>query len=164
MDTAPTVAPQKAPMPATTPAPSMQSPYAGFWKRVVAAIIDGIVLFAVGLALGLVFVLIVGSLGESNPAIGFVELLRIVLSIAIGWLYSALQESSPHQATLGKRAMSIKVTDMNGQRLSFGRATGRHFAKILSGIILGIGYIMAGFTKKKQALHDIIAECLVVNS
>jgi uncharacterized RDD family membrane protein YckC len=59
-------------------------------------------------------------------------------------------------------AIGIKVTDLNGNRISFGRATGRYFAKILSGMILMIGYIMAGFTEKKQALHDMIASCLVV--
>jgi uncharacterized RDD family membrane protein YckC len=60
-------------------------------------------------------------------------------------------------------ALGIKVTDMTGNKLSFGRATGRYFAKIISGLIMGIGYFMAGFTQQKQALHDIIASCLVVN-
>lgn len=77
-------------------------------------------------------------------------------------LYYALMESSEKQATVGKLAMGIKVTDMQGNRLSFGQATGRHFAKIISGLTLLIGYIMAGFTEKKQALHDIIVNCLVV--
>jgi uncharacterized RDD family membrane protein YckC len=79
-----------------------------------------------------------------------------------GWLYFAMMESSNKMATLGKMAIGIKVTDLNGNRISFGRATGRYFAKILSGMILMIGYIMAGFTEKKQALHDMIASCLVV--
>ena len=82
---------------------------------------------------------------------------------AAQWLYFALMESSSKQATLGKMALGIIVTDLNGNRLSFGRATGRYFGKIISGAILMIGYIMAGFTEKKQALHDIIAGCLVVN-
>jgi uncharacterized RDD family membrane protein YckC len=71
-------------------------------------------------------------------------------------------ESSYLQATLGKMAIGIVVTDLEGKRISFARATGRHFAKIISGFILFIGYIMAGFTQKKQALHDLIADCLVV--
>ncbi len=71
-------------------------------------------------------------------------------------------ESSSQQATLGKIALGIMVTDLSGNRISFARASGRHFTKILSGIILYIGFIMAGFTEKKQALHDIIADCLVV--
>ncbi|GEQ96830.1 hypothetical protein JCM17844_04670 [Iodidimonas gelatinilytica] len=71
-------------------------------------------------------------------------------------------ESSEKQATLGKAAIGIKVTDMNGQRISFLRATGRHFGKILSTIILLIGYVMILFTKRKQGLHDMIAGCLVL--
>ncbi len=78
------------------------------------------------------------------------------------WLYFALMESSPRQATLGKQALGIMVTDLAGQRISFARATGRFFAKILSGLILWIGYVMAAFTERKQALHDLLASCLVV--
>ena len=87
----------------------------------------------------------------------------IVIITVASWLYFALMESSNKQATVGKMALSIKVTDINGNRLTFGRATGRYFGKILSGMILYIGFIMAGFTEKKQALHDMIAGCLVVN-
>jgi len=81
-----------------------------------------------------------------------------------GWLYFALMESSAWQATLGKRAVGIKVTDMEGGRISFGRATGRHFGKFVSALIFYIGFIMAGFTEKRQALHDIMAGCLVVKA
>lgn len=80
-----------------------------------------------------------------------------------GWLYFALMESSGQQGTIGKMALGIKVTDMNGNRIGFGRATGRYFGKIISSLTLTIGYIMAGFTQQKQALHDIIAGCLVIN-
>ena len=96
--------------------------------------------------------------------LGIVSLLPIVgiiFNIVGVWLYFALQESSERQATLGKRALNIYVTDMQGLRISFGHATGRHFAKIISGFILCIGYMMAGFTQNKQALHDIIAGTLV---
>jgi len=82
---------------------------------------------------------------------------------AVWWLYYALMESSGRQATLGKMALGIKVVDRQGGRISFARATGRYFAKILSGLILMIGYLMAGFTSRKQALHDMVAGCLVVN-
>ena len=71
-------------------------------------------------------------------------------------------ESSSKQATLGKLALGIVVTDLSGNRISFGRATGRYFGKIVSGMIMCIGYIMAGFTERKQALHDIMASCLVI--
>jgi uncharacterized RDD family membrane protein YckC len=79
------------------------------------------------------------------------------------WLYFAYQESSPAQATIGKRALGIKVTDLEGNRISFGRATGRYFAKYLSAITLFIGFLLAAFTARKQALHDMIAGTLVVN-
>ena len=85
-----------------------------------------------------------------------------IVSLVGGWLYFALMESSRFQGTLGKMAVQIKVTDMEGNRLTFGRATGRHFGKIVSGMILLIGYIMVAFTEKKQGLHDIMAGCLVV--
>jgi len=78
------------------------------------------------------------------------------------WLYFALMDSSSTQGTLGKMAVGIKVCDMNGQRLSFGHATGRYFAKILSGLTLMVGYVMVAFTEKKQGLHDMVASTLVV--
>jgi uncharacterized RDD family membrane protein YckC len=71
-------------------------------------------------------------------------------------------ESSSRQATLGKMALGIVVTDMDGKRISFGRAVGRNLGKIISQIILFIGFLMVAFTQKKQGLHDIIANCLVV--
>ena len=81
----------------------------------------------------------------------------------VSWLYYALSESSSWQATLGKKILNLKVTDISGQPISFGRASGRYFAKIITGMIpLMIGYIMAGFTEKKQAIHDMIASCLVL--
>ena len=72
-------------------------------------------------------------------------------------------ESSVKRATLGKMALGIAVTDVDGRRITFMRATGRHFAKMISGLILLIGYLMAAWTKKKQGLHDILAGTLVVN-
>jgi uncharacterized RDD family membrane protein YckC len=86
-----------------------------------------------------------------------------IVGITLGWLYFALMESSSKQGTLGKIALGIKVTDLSGNAISFGRATARHFGKILSTIILLAGYLMVAFTAKKQGLHDMIAGCLVVN-
>ncbi|MFC1717630.1 RDD family protein [Candidatus Poribacteria bacterium] len=85
-----------------------------------------------------------------------------LLVLPLYWLYSALLESSSKQATLGKMALGIVVTDMELQRISFGRATGRYFGKIISVMIIYIGFLMAGFTEKKQGLHDMMANCLVV--
>jgi len=85
----------------------------------------------------------------------------MVASLSV-WLYDALMTSSSKQGTLGKIVFRLKVVDLNGARISFARATGRFFAKILSGMILNIGYIMAGFTERKQALHDMIAGTFVL--
>ena len=79
----------------------------------------------------------------------------------INWLYFALLESSSMQGTLGKKALGMIVTDLSGNRIGFGRATGRYFGKILSAIILGIGFIMVAFTERKQGLHDLLANTLV---
>ena len=126
------------------------SNYAGFFLRFVAALIDGFIIFGVNIILGF-------ALGP----IGAVLLVQ-PLSVLIGWLYFGLMESSKLQGTIGKRALGIKVTDLHGQPIGFGRATGRHFAKFISAFICLIGYIMAAFTQRKQALHDQIAGCLVV--
>ena len=105
--------------------------------------------------------LIDGNLMKAGIIVGIVVLLSL-FSIVTGWLYYALFESSKHGGTLGKMAIGLKVTTPEGQRITFGRASGRYFAKIVSNMTIYIGYIMAGFTEKKQALHDILANCIVV--
>jgi uncharacterized RDD family membrane protein YckC len=85
-----------------------------------------------------------------------------LLALMLSWIYYASLESSAWQATLGKKILGLKVADLAGNRISFARASGRFFGKILSGMILGIGFLMAGFTERKQALHDILAGCLVL--
>jgi len=149
--------------------------YAGFWWRFLSHIIDQIILsFASS-----IFVLpIFGIFGISlfsmeksgydfeDPEI-LIPIIMMYSSIAlistvVTWLYYAIMESSKTQGTVGKLVLKIKVTDMEGNRISFGRATGRYFGKILSGLILMIGYIMAGVTEKKQALHDMLAGCYVM--
>jgi len=98
----------------------------------------------------------------SDEAMGGGAVAFNILMFGAVWLYFALMESSSKQATLGKMMIGVIVTDTDGNRISFGRASGRYFAKIPSAIILMIGYIMAAFTKRKQALHDMMAGCLVI--
>lgn len=124
--------------------------YAGFWRRFAAVLIDWIIL---SVAQGILF----GTVEVDTGG-------QVVVGTAIAWLYWAVMESSTEQATLGKKVLSIKVTDLAGNRITFGRATGRYFAKIVSTVILFIGYVMAGFTPRKQALHDKIADTLVVRT
>lgn len=143
--------------------PTSTRKYAGFWRRFAAYSIDGLVLLVAAVPLALALAFIFGPSSDSSSSAS-VSLLLDLVSIAGGWLYFALMESSSKQATLGKMAVGIKVTDENGERLSLGRASGRYFAKVLSGLTLGVGYLMAGLTKKKQALHDKVANTLVVVS
>jgi uncharacterized RDD family membrane protein YckC len=86
----------------------------------------------------------------------------LTLCLAINWLYFAVMESSGWQATLGKRALGMVVTNLAGNRISFGRATGRLFASFISGIPLMLGYLIQPFTAKRQALHDMISGTLVI--
>jgi uncharacterized RDD family membrane protein YckC len=137
----------------------MDTKYGGFWRRFAAFLIDGIILylslFMVGFVLGIAL-----AIGNGNgDAVGSVAWL---LGVIGSWLYYALFESSAWQATPGKKALDLKVTTEQGERISFGRATGRHFSKIISGLTLGIGYLMVGFMDKKQGLHDLIARTLVI--
>ncbi len=148
--------------------------YAGFWRRVLAYILDTLLAWVIFLPLG--FILGFGFFGSgirgssSDPEmaaraaasalpgmmlLGLVEIFNI-------WLYFALMESSKNQGTLGKMALGLRVTDLDGNRITFGRATGRYFAKMLSAITLCIGFMMAGFTQKKQALHDMVVNTLVL--
>jgi uncharacterized RDD family membrane protein YckC len=133
--------------------------YAGFWWRFVAALIDGIIVWAGSIAVGATIAAI-GIFGDFTDDFG-TGLLGLVDIVGV-WLYFALQESSGRQATVGKRCCGIVVTDLDGNRISFGRATGRYFGKFISSLILMVGYMMAGWTRRKQALHDIMAECLVL--
>lgn len=148
--------------------------YAGFWLRLVAIIIDVIVLGFVGWIIFLPFAASTGYgmrgifMGgrpqrpeDFFPVIGLMFRLAAIRTV-LNWLYFSLLESSSWQATLGKKALGLEVTDLAGRRISFGRATGRFFAKYISAIILMIGFLMAGFTEKKQALHDILAGTLVI--
>lgn len=137
--------------------------YAGFWLRFLAFVVDTII---VSLATTLWTYMTYGVTTYSNlegVSMSMGAYLNIyVIPTLIVWLYEALFESSVKQATLGKQLLGLKVTDLEGRRISFARATGRHFAKIISAMILLIGYLMVAFTKKKQGLHDIMANCLVV--
>ena len=151
--------------------------YAGFWGRVAAYSIDSLILDVPFYVLLLLAIFAGGSgfrrrlapgTDFPGPQLGmfagiFIVRLLILMAVffVVHWLYFAAMESSARQATLGKSAMSLRVTDMAGQRLTFGHASGRYLAKFISSIIpLGIGYILAGFTLRKQALHDMIAGTL----
>lgn len=166
-----------APLPPTTMV-TLEN-YAGFWKRLLAYIVDS-------LALYIPSKLIAGAMGagaaearlnEAVQAAGtnftvaleayrhyFAEVSTANLLVTLmAWLYFAFCESSSWQGTLGKLAVGIRVTDLHGTRISLPRALGRYPAKFLSVLTLGFGFLMAGWTSRKQALHDMLASTLVLN-
>jgi uncharacterized RDD family membrane protein YckC len=148
--------------------------YAGFWIRFVAVLIDAAVLSIVIVPLWILIFVAMGAASSMqsasrNPdaAVAVVMTVMPLLMLAIiggNWLYEAVLTSSSKQGTLGKMALGLKVVDKNGSRLSFLHATGRHFAKMINGFTFYIGFIMAGFTERKQGLHDLIAGTYVVKS
>lgn len=129
--------------------------YGSFWQRVAAAIIDGAILALPEWLLSLPLK------GLSRP--GRFSILTL-FGIIIGWLYSAVQESSPRGATIGKRALGLRVTDSNLERISFARATGRYVARFVTALTLGIGYLVALFNDRRRTLHDGIADTVVIRS
>lgn len=139
--------------------------YGGFWRRVAAVLLDGLILI---MPLSLLQMLV--APGTMEPAMQGPNAMvpqwtwwdGVVMIAA--WLYWAGMHSSPYQATVGKMALGMKVTDLDGERISFARATGRHLAEFLSAMLLMIGYLMVAFTRRKQGLHDIIAGTLVIRS
>lgn len=144
----------------TTQHPVVTFNYAGFWNRFGALFIDSIIIVIGGYLIFLPFLIAKGM--SKATAYPFWMVLEFIVSLVMGWLYFTLLESSTKQATIGKMAVGIIVTDLNGKRIFFGRANGRYWGKVISFLILGIGYIITGFTRKKQALHDIMADTLVL--
>ena len=151
---------------------AVQTPvsYGGFWKRLAAYILDWIILTIMSIIILIVFSFSFRTLlgSEAFEHGNEAALLGITLGVdlitfAIAWLYYAGMESSSKQATFGKLALGIKVTRLNGERISFSRASARFFSKILSVLLFFIGFIMIAFTEKKQALHDMISGVVVVN-
>lgn len=159
---------------------NMRPAYAGFWKRFLASFIDSLIVSVAMSVVSIPVNILLGirstemlneefrQLENNQEMMDFLSVLFLgvfvlfILGTIVNWLYFAFMESSKSQATLGKMALGLKVTDLNGKRISFGKATARSFSKLLSMAIFMIGYIMAAFTEKKQALHDMIAGTLVI--
>jgi uncharacterized RDD family membrane protein YckC len=160
--------PSPAPIPAPPEAPLE---YAGFWRRFAAAFLDGIVLWAVSVPFFVLWILphfgltvdqfeTLGS--DRQMEIGGGYLLYFITTLLAEFMYFALFESSRRRATLGRIVVGIQVLDGHGQRIHLGRALGRRLARFLSGITIGIGFLVQLFTRRRQALHDVVAGTLVV--
>ena len=147
----------------TVPASPAIVYYSGFWKRFLAALID---VLLINILLAIILAISRGGSGMSFPPTAHMLISLMVTNVlfwVVFWLYNTIMESSSKQATLGKMLLGIRVADLDGNRLSFGKANARYWGKLLSVLTLYIGFIMAGFTQKKQGLHDILAGTLVVN-
>jgi len=142
--------------------------YAGLARRSAAWLIDTVlltiglvVLSFIGTAFAVVSLLSAGQDVTNDSALA-IQVAILLIAVVLAWLYYAGLESSPWQGTIGKRALGVVVTDLYGRRIGFGRATGRHFSKIVSAVVLLVGYVMTAFTERRQALHDLMAGTLVV--
>ncbi len=143
------------------------SGFGGFWERFLAYCIDSIILTIGSVVVGFMGAFFIGFVmaimgHEIEQMEDFFVVLYYILAIILTWLYFTIMESSKLQATLGKKILNLFVMDTSGNRITFARANGRFWSKIISGAIFCIGYIMAAFTEKHQALHDMIADTLVV--
>jgi uncharacterized RDD family membrane protein YckC len=153
--------------------------YAGFWRRLAALLIDMVILVLIagtvaaylGLGEGWRMLLAILRRQEviSDDGIVVTSLVPmpvvtciLVIFILIPWLYFALLESSRNQATLGKMACRVQVSDLHGKQITFARATLRHFSKFLSVFLLYTGFFCIAYTRYSQGLHDIIAASLVL--
>ena len=141
--------------------------YATFWHRLGAYLIDYVLISLITCPLGFLMG-VMGAVAEQSggdaaqAASAGVTVLMYAIALVAGWLYHALMESSSWQGTVGKRVLGIRVTDLDGNRINFGRATGRYFGKIISSMICAVGFIMVLFTERKQGLHDMMASTLVL--
>jgi uncharacterized RDD family membrane protein YckC len=158
------------------PSPLLQSPaeaaefkYAGFWTRLLAWLIDAAILGTGGAMISsLIGGLVGGALMVTGDDITKIIFVNVIIGFVIGfildWLYHTIGESSARRTTIGKKALGLIVVNTNGSRMSFLRANGRYWGKILSGLLIGIGYLMVGFTARKQGLHDMMAGTIVIRN
>lgn len=148
---------------AAGPAATAGIVYADFFPRVGAYMLDAIFIWVISMILQFGLPMMFGLVSQGNEAmIAIGSLLGFLVSFGVTLAYFVGYETSAKQGTWGKQIVGIKVTDMHGQRITTGHAVGRFFAKIISGLTCGIGYLMPLFTDKKQTLHDLICGCLAL--
>jgi len=136
--------------------------YGGFWIRFLAIVVDGLIMDAIYVPLVFLFGVTVFRAAGAAPAIrpGTIVALELVPMLAV-FLYEVMMIRY-FGATLGKMAVGVKVVRTDGSEISWGISIARYFMKMVSGIILAIGYIMAGFDSEKRALHDRVCDTRVV--
>lgn len=136
--------------------------YAGFWIRLLASLLDGVILLVAAICImvltGVPMEHMMDFINVELEGYTWQQSMYVFLSL----LYVILLPASTLQGTLGKAALGLKITDVNGERISVWRSLGRALSEILSTIILFIGYIMIAFHRQKRGLHDIIAGTYVI--
>jgi len=145
-------------------------PPGGFWIRFVAYLVDAFIVSIAALAIVAIFIAVMllsdKTIDEGRDSLFIIaSVLAMVLALlVVNWLYEALMTSSERGATLGKQALGLCIVRADGAQLSFGRASARHFLKFMITplVPLAIGYLMAAFTARKRALHDVLADTLVI--
>jgi len=168
----PVYVPQRAQLPDVIPAVHELSglpprpAFAGFWLRAAAYLIDTVL---ISLVFGLIasfypstFIKFPDTASTSLSSLPQLTPIAFGITLTATWFYYTMFEASIWQATPGKRVMRLYVADLSGQRVTFARAAARNVAKMISSLTFLVGYLVAGFTEKKQALHDILASCLVL--
>jgi len=145
-----------------TTLPNDRAAYGGFWILFAATVVDTVVLLIPALLVSFLYRSITPANDEAEKVI--VELVDAGLNFAIWWVYTAVLLSSSWQATIGKRVCGLKVVDYEGQRISFGRATGRYFASYLSALLFCVGFLMIAWTHRRQGLHDFMAHTVVAKN
>ena len=144
--------------PASAPAAAIR--YAGFWRRFAAFMLDNLLLFfPLGIARALMGLPVSGYGGDTGD---MREAAISVCGLLLSWLYCALQESSAAGGTLGQRALGMRVTGVQGRRISFGRASGRYFAQLLTLLTCSTGYLFQLWTARRQTLHDLASGCVFI--
>lgn len=132
--------------------------YAGFWRRAGSLVLDGIFVTLLTLPIFFLFFFLIDAMENEDAAV----LIFYALSISAVFIYYGVQESGEHQATWGKRIMGLVVSDMQGQRITLGRAFGRHLGRFLSMMLMYLGYVLALFTERRQTLHDKLSGTVVL--
>ena len=140
--------------------PAERNCYGGFWLRVGAYAVDCVVLLIPTLMISFLYRALTPAASDAEQSA--VALVDACLSVIVWWVYTAALQSSTWQATVGKKVCGLRVVGYGGDRISFGRATGRYFAGFLSALLLCMGFFMIAWTRRRQGLHDMMAETYVV--
>ena len=136
--------------------------YAGFWRRFFTGLVDGLVMFFPCAIVRVLFG--ENALSTANPWTDPAALRGTIVNLLLYWIYCAALESSGAQGTLGQQLLGLRVRDVHLRRISFFRATARHFGQWLSLFTCCIGYLLNLWTSRRQTLHDLVSGCVIARA